>query len=128
MNQSAPSPARAAVRLVPPGSLSELPKPPGPDVIRQCNLTQKIHDYDPRADTSLIDAAYDLAEKAHSTQRRENGDPYFTHPAAVAGILADYGLDVASPRCCTTSLRTRPPNSRKSKPASARKLPAWSTA
>ena len=96
MNQSAPSPARAAVRLVPPGSLSELPKPPGPDVIRQCNLTQKIHDYDPRADTSLIDAAYDLAEKAHSTQRRENGDPYFTHPAAVAGILADYRLDVAS--------------------------------
>ena len=96
MNQSAPSPARAAVRLVPPGSLSELPKPPGPDVIRQCNLTQKIHDYDPRADTSLIDAAYDLAEKAHSTQRRENGDPYFTHPVAVAGILADYRLDVAS--------------------------------
>ena len=96
MNQSAPSPARAAVRLVPPGSLSELPKPPGPDVIRQCDLTQKIHDYDPRADTSLIDAAYDLAEKAHSTQRRENGDPYFTHPVAVAGILADYRLDVAS--------------------------------
>ena len=96
MNQSAPSPARAAVRLVPPGSLSELPKPPGPDVIRQCNLTQKIHDYDPRADTSLIDAAYDLAEKAHSTQRRENGDPYFSHPVAVAGILADYRLDVAS--------------------------------
>ncbi len=96
MNQSAPSPARAAVRLVPPGSLSELPTPPGPDVIRPCNLTQKIHDYDPRADTSLIDAAYDLAEKAHSTQRRENGDPYFSHPVAVAGILADYHLDVAT--------------------------------
>ena len=40
--------------------------------------------------------AYDLAEKAHRTQRRENGDPYFTHPVAVAGILADYRLDVAS--------------------------------
>ena len=80
MNQSAPTPARAAVRLVPSGAVGELPKPPGPDVIRQCNLTQKIHDYDPKADTSLIDAAYDLAEKAHSTQRRENGDPYFSHP------------------------------------------------
>jgi GTP diphosphokinase / guanosine-3',5'-bis(diphosphate) 3'-diphosphatase len=96
MNQSAPAPVRATVTLVPPGDLAELPKPPGPDAIRQCELTNKIHDYDPKADTSLIDAAYDLAEKAHSTQRRENGDPYFTHPVAVADILAGYRLDVAS--------------------------------
>jgi guanosine-3',5'-bis(diphosphate) 3'-pyrophosphohydrolase len=95
MNQSAPTPARAAVKVVAPGALGELPKPPGP-VIRQCDLTQKIHDYDPKADTSLIDAAYDLSEKAHSTQRRDNGDPYFSHPVAVAGILAGYRLDVAS--------------------------------
>src|ERR1700689_40405 len=96
MNRSAPTPARLAVPPISAGELVELPKPPGPDVIRQCELTQKIHDYDPRADTRLIDAAYDLAEKAHSTQRRENGDPYFSHPVAVAGILADYRLDVAS--------------------------------
>jgi GTP pyrophosphokinase len=93
MNQSTPAPAAA---LVPLGELAELPTMPGPDVIRQCDLTRKILDYDPKADTGLIDAAYDLAEKAHSTQRRENGDPYFSHPVAVADILAGYHLDVAS--------------------------------
>jgi GTP pyrophosphokinase len=106
MNRSAPTPARLSPpRLAPPrmaisglpsGELVELPKPPGPDIIRQCDLTRKILDYDSDADTSLIDAAYDLAEKAHSTQRRENGDPYFSHPVAVADILAGYRLDVAS--------------------------------
>jgi GTP pyrophosphokinase len=44
----------------------------------------------------LIDAAYHLAEAAHFTQRRDNGDPYFSHPVAVAEILAGYRLDVAS--------------------------------
>jgi GTP pyrophosphokinase len=96
MNRSAPTPARAAVTLAAPGELAELPKPPGPNAIPQCELTRKILDYDPKADTSLIDAAYDLAAKAHSTQRRENGDPYFTHPVAVANILVGYRLDVAS--------------------------------
>src|SRR3978361_211097 len=96
MNRSAPTPARATVSLSPPVDVVELPKPPGPDVIRPCELTRKIQVYDPKADTSLIDAAYDLAEKAHSTQRRENGAPYFTHPVAVADILAGYRLDVAS--------------------------------
>jgi guanosine-3',5'-bis(diphosphate) 3'-pyrophosphohydrolase len=101
MNQSAPTPARpvavrAAGAFSPAGDLAELPKPPGPGVLPHCELTRKILDYDPKADTSLIDAAYDLAEKAHSTQRRDNGDPYFSHPVAVAGILADYRLDVAS--------------------------------
>ncbi len=93
MNQSAPAPVAA---LAPLAELAELPTMPGPDVIRQCDLTGKILDYDPKADTGLIDAAYHLAEKAHSTQRRENGDPYFSHPVAVADILAGYHLDVAS--------------------------------
>jgi guanosine-3',5'-bis(diphosphate) 3'-pyrophosphohydrolase len=96
MNRSAPTPARATVTLAQPGELVDLPKPPGPNAIPQCELTRKILDYDPKADTSLIDAAYDLAARAHSTQRRENGDPYFTHPVAVADILAGYRLDVAS--------------------------------
>jgi guanosine-3',5'-bis(diphosphate) 3'-pyrophosphohydrolase len=106
MNRSATTPARpgpsrhGSSRLAGPlpgsGDLAVLPQPPGPDVIRQCDLTRKILDYDPKADTRLIDAAYDLAEKAHSTQRRENGEPYFTHPVAVADILAGYRLDVAS--------------------------------
>ena len=52
--------------------------------------------YDPKADTGLIDDAYAVAEQAHGTQRRDNGDPYITHPLAVADILAGYRLDTAS--------------------------------
>ena len=59
-------------------------------------LAAKLRAYDPKADTGLIDAAYTLAERAHGTQRRDNGDPYITHPLAVADILAGYRLDTAS--------------------------------
>jgi guanosine-3',5'-bis(diphosphate) 3'-pyrophosphohydrolase len=59
-------------------------------------LTEKLHAYDPKADTSVIDAAYAVAAEAHATQRRDNGDPYITHPVAVADILANYRLDTAS--------------------------------
>src|SRR6202789_4229550 len=99
MNQSAPAPAGLAsngVAVVSGGELVELLKPPGAMALAQCDLTRKILDYDPKADTALIDAAYHLAEKAHATQRRDNGDPYFSHPVAVAEILAGYRLDVAS--------------------------------
>jgi GTP pyrophosphokinase len=67
-----------------------------PVIVRQYELTEKVHAYDPKADTALIDAAYVLAMQAHGQQRRDNGDPYFTHPVAVADILAGYRLDTAS--------------------------------
>ena len=67
-----------------------------PAMIRQYELTEKIHAYDPKADTRLIDAAYVMAMQAHGAQRRDNGDPYFSHPVAVADILASYRLDTAS--------------------------------
>ena len=47
----------------------------------RCGLAAKLRAYDPKADTGLIDAAYTLAERAHGTQRRDNGDPYITHPS-----------------------------------------------
>ena len=65
-------------------------------IIRQFELTEKVAAYDPRADLPLIDAAYVLAMKAHGAQKRDNGDPYITHPVAVADILAGYRLDTAS--------------------------------
>src|SRR5215469_2448851 len=60
------------------------------------DLGKKLRAYDPKADTGLIDAAYTLARSAHGTQTRDNGDPYITHPVAVADILAGYRLDTAS--------------------------------
>src|ERR1700735_2244312 len=69
-----------------------------PPVVRQFELTEKVHAYDPKADTALIDAAYVLAMKAHGAQKRDNGDPYITHPVAVADILAGYRLAPAPAR------------------------------
>jgi GTP pyrophosphokinase len=60
------------------------------------SLVARMLRYDPDADTDLITRAYALAEQAHRDQKRDNGDPYITHPLAVADILAGYGLDQAS--------------------------------
>ncbi|MFV0426890.1 MAG: RelA/SpoT family protein [Beutenbergiaceae bacterium] len=46
----------------------------------------------PKADTSLLDRAYAVAEEAHRGQLRKSGDPYITHPVAVATILAELGM------------------------------------
>jgi GTP pyrophosphokinase len=47
----------------------------------------------PRAATSLIEHAYEVARDAHRDQVRRSGDPYIAHPIGVAMILADLGLD-----------------------------------
>ncbi len=41
----------------------------------------------------LLERAYRVAEEAHAGQKRKTGDPYITHPTAVALMLAQYGLD-----------------------------------
>ncbi|QNN63827.1 bifunctional (p)ppGpp synthetase/guanosine-3',5'-bis(diphosphate) 3'-pyrophosphohydrolase [Leucobacter denitrificans] len=46
----------------------------------------------PRADLSIIQRAYETAERAHRGQKRKSGEPYITHPVAVSQILADLGL------------------------------------
>ncbi len=45
----------------------------------------------PKADTTVIERAYAVAERAHRGQNRKSGDPYITHPVAVATILAELG-------------------------------------
>src|SRR5579859_1630413 len=80
------APEGTAVTAAPP----PLAVPPG------LLLGDKLRAYDPKADTALIDAAYTLAQQAHGTQVRDNGDPYISHPVAVANILAGYRLDTAS--------------------------------
>ncbi len=50
----------------------------------------------PKADLALLQRAYDVAEDRHSSQRRKSGDPYITHPLAVASILAELGMDTTT--------------------------------
>ncbi|WP_227589862.1 RelA/SpoT family protein [Demequina pelophila] len=46
----------------------------------------------PRGRTALIEQAYQVAERAHRGQLRKSGEPYITHPIAVAQIIADLGM------------------------------------
>lgn len=55
-------------------------------------LIKTVRLHHPKADTALIERAYTTAEKAHSGQKRKSGEPYITHPVAVAQILADLGI------------------------------------
>lgn len=46
----------------------------------------------PKADLSIIERAFTVAEDAHREQKRRSGEPYITHPLAVTKILADLGI------------------------------------
>jgi len=62
-------------------------------VLRQYELVERVRSYDPDADEALINRAYVFSMKAHGAQKRASGDPYFSHPIEVAGILTDLKLD-----------------------------------
>jgi RelA/SpoT family (p)ppGpp synthetase len=62
-------------------------------VLRQYELVDRVLDYDPDADEALLNRAYVFSMKAHGSQKRASGDPYFSHPIEVAGILTDLRLD-----------------------------------
>ena len=62
-------------------------------MLRQYELVEKVRAYDPHADEALLNRAYVYSMKAHGAQVRASGDPYFSHPIEVAGILTDMKLD-----------------------------------
>jgi GTP diphosphokinase / guanosine-3',5'-bis(diphosphate) 3'-diphosphatase len=65
-------------------------------MIRQYELVETVRAYDPTADEAALDRAYVYAMKMHGTQTRASGDPYFSHPLEVAGILTRMKLDHAT--------------------------------
>ena len=65
-------------------------------MIRQFELVERVADYDSHVDEDLLNRAYVFSMKAHGSQLRASGDPYFSHPVEVAAILADYKLDCAT--------------------------------
>ncbi|HWI86951.1 MAG TPA: bifunctional (p)ppGpp synthetase/guanosine-3',5'-bis(diphosphate) 3'-pyrophosphohydrolase [Sphingomonas sp.] len=62
-------------------------------MLRQYELVDRVLGYDPSADEALLNRAYVFSMAAHGSQKRANGDPYFSHPIEVAGILTDLHLD-----------------------------------
>ncbi len=62
-------------------------------MLRQYELLERVRSYDPDADEELINRAYVFSMKAHGSQKRASGDPYYSHPIEVAGILTDLRLD-----------------------------------
>ena len=64
--------------------------------IRLTRLVDQVRKNHPTVDESRLRRAYELAEKAHEGQKRKAGDPYITHPLAVAEIIAEMELDADS--------------------------------
>jgi guanosine-3',5'-bis(diphosphate) 3'-pyrophosphohydrolase len=58
-------------------------------------LVKTIRAHHPKADVRTVERAYGVAAHWHKDQKRKSGDPYITHPLAVATILAELGMDTA---------------------------------
>lgn len=65
------------------------------------NLIRTVRANHPRGDFSVIERAYAVAKDKHQGQKRQSGEPYITHPLAVAQILAELGL---GPRAIAAAL------------------------
>lgn len=65
-------------------------------MLRQYELVDLVKSYDPEADEDALNRAYVFAMKKHGGQLRTSGDPYYSHPIEVAGILTRFKLDSSS--------------------------------
>ncbi len=62
-------------------------------MLRQYELVERVCAYDADADEAMLNRAYVFAVNSHGKQTRASGDPYYSHPVEVAGILTDLKLD-----------------------------------
>ncbi|MCP3470437.1 bifunctional (p)ppGpp synthetase/guanosine-3',5'-bis(diphosphate) 3'-pyrophosphohydrolase [Bradyrhizobium sp. CCGUVB1N3] len=72
------------------------PSKPRARMMRQYDLVERVRSYNPNTNEDLLNRAYVYAMKAHGSQTRASGDPYFSHPLEVAAILTDLKLDDAT--------------------------------
>ena len=66
------------------------------DLMSPDALLATVRTYNPKTNENLIRLAFEYGERMHEGQTRHSGEPYFTHPIAVAGILAEQKLDDAT--------------------------------
>jgi guanosine-3',5'-bis(diphosphate) 3'-pyrophosphohydrolase len=57
------------------------------------NLFERVKAYDPDADEAMLNRAYVYTVQKHGSQKRASGDPYFSHPVEVAGLMTELKLD-----------------------------------
>jgi guanosine-3',5'-bis(diphosphate) 3'-pyrophosphohydrolase len=89
--------ATESVAVAPAASVPVKPaKSPRSRMMRQYDLVERVRSYNPDTNEDLLNRAYVYAMKAHGTQTRASGDPYFSHPLEVAAILTDLKLDDAT--------------------------------
>ena len=62
-------------------------------MLRQYELVERVKAYDPDADEAMLNRAYVYTVQKHGTQKRASGDPYFSHPVEVAGLMTELKLD-----------------------------------
>ena len=55
-------------------------------------VIRTLRRYHPKGDARVVERAYEMAEYLHRDQQRRSGEPYITHPVAVAAILAELGM------------------------------------
>ncbi len=60
------------------------------------DLLSLVRNYNPKTNEALLRGAYAYAQRMHEGQKRHSGEPYFTHPVAVAAILTEQRLDDAT--------------------------------
>src|SRR5213595_409644 len=84
------------VAVAPTSPVAEKPAKPRSRMMRQYDLVERVRSYNPDTNEDLLNRAYVYAMKAHGTQTRASGDPYFSHPLEVAAILTGLKLDDAT--------------------------------
>ncbi|NVD45774.1 RelA/SpoT family protein [Qipengyuania atrilutea] len=62
-------------------------------MLRQYELVERVLEYEPDADEAMLNRAYVYTVQKHGSQKRASGDPYFSHPVEVAGLMTDLKLD-----------------------------------
>ncbi len=65
-------------------------------MLGQKDLIKKVKNYNKFLNLETLSKAYNFALSAHKNQKRDSGDPYLSHPVAVADILTDLKLDSAT--------------------------------
>jgi guanosine-3',5'-bis(diphosphate) 3'-pyrophosphohydrolase len=62
-------------------------------MLRQYELVERVRAYHPSVDEDRLNRAYVFSVAKHGSQKRASGDPYFSHPIEVAGLMTDLKLD-----------------------------------